>query len=154
MTTIKWPSSKLITFLWKGRKLTFFIAVLMASSQLRAQSSSLQMDTVRWNSTGFVDLLANVTADGPCQFVTYGVQRVDWVQANGNFVISFNPTAISGSWRDLGTNGSLTIRLAFDSLTGQVVFSRTDDGINAELTINGGSVPIKNSYTIVSVEKL
>ncbi len=119
-----------------------------------SQAPNIQINTIRWNATGFMDLLANVTAEGPCQFVTHGVQRVDWAQANGNFVISFTSTSISGSWEDLSTNGSLTLGLAGDSLTGQVVLSRTDEGIKAELTINGGSVPIKNSYTISSIEQL
>jgi len=133
-------------------KLIFFLAAF-ASSHVQAQTS-IQSDTVRWSATGFADLIANVNADGPCQFITYGLGRMDWVQSDGNFVMSFTATSISGSWQDLTANGSVNMGLAFDTLTGQIVLSRTDQGITAELTINGGSAPIKNSYTISSIEKL
>ena len=134
-------------------KLIFFLAAL-ASSHVQAQTLSIQNDTVRWSATGFADLISNITAEGPCQFITYGPGRVDWVQSDGNFVLSFTATSISGSWQDLTTNGSVTMRLALDTLAGQIVLSRTDQGITAELTIDGGSAPIKNSYTISSIEKL
>jgi len=145
---------KLSATLWQYSKLILFLTALASSSELRAQELSLQADTVRWSATGFEDLLSNVTAEGPCQFITYGDQRADWVQDNGNFVISFVARTVSGSWQNLNSNGSVTLGLAFDALTGQIVLSRTDLGITAEITINGGSVPIKNSYSISSIEKL
>ncbi|HLZ15411.1 MAG TPA: hypothetical protein VKQ08_00125, partial [Cyclobacteriaceae bacterium] len=45
-----------------------------------ASGQSISADTLQWNATGFTDLNHNtVVSNAPCQFISYGNQKVDWV---------------------------------------------------------------------------
>lgn len=134
-------------------KRLFLILCLAYTISVPAQN--IATDEVRWRASGFIDLLSNaVVNDAPCEFITHGTHKIEWVQGNGSYVITLNVTGISGTWADISGPGTVILSVSGEGLSGQVTFSRNEAGIKAELYLTGGTTDIKNLYTIETLEKI
>jgi hypothetical protein len=134
---------------------TYFIFILcLTSYTLKAQS--ITSDTLRWNASGFKDLVSNEVVNGvTSQFITYGNQKIEWVQGGGSFVSTFTITSTSGTWSNISNTGSMTYSISGEQLTGQMTFVRSVSGVTVELTFTTGTTStIHHSYTITSIDTL
>jgi hypothetical protein len=117
-----------------------------------------QSDTIRWSTSSLTDLNANVTVAHTCQFITYGSQKLDWVQDNGNFTTKWTITNTTGSWSDASLPGSITFAISSEQqgtqLAGQITLNRSSSGLSVILKISGGPSDVNLSYQISSNEKL
>ncbi len=119
------------------------------------QAQSVTTQTLRWNASGFKDLVSGETVAVASQFVTYGQQQVEWVQGNGSFISTYTITSVTGSWANVNNDGSIVYNIAGNELTGQLTFARTTTGILVQLTFTSGTTStIQHSYTITSIDTL
>jgi hypothetical protein len=134
------------------KTITIFILCL-AGNLLQAQTVTNQ--TLRWNASGFKDLNSGEVVNATSQFITYGQQKVEWVQGNGSFTSTFTITSVAGSWTNVSNKGSIVYNISGNQLTGQLTFARTTTGVTIQLTFTSGTTsPIKHSYTITSIDTL
>jgi hypothetical protein len=120
-----------------------------------AYGQNILTDDIRWNASGFTDLLSNSVVDNtPCEFISYGTHRIDWIQGNGSDVMTLTVTDNSGNWADVAQNGSSIKSVIADGLTGHVTFSRNNDVVKVELFLVGGTSDIKNVYTVLTIQQL
>jgi hypothetical protein len=134
---------------------TFLIFILcLTSYALKAQS--ITTDTLRWNASGFKDLVSNEVVNGVAsQFISYGNQKIEWVQGGGSFVSTFTITATSGAWSNVSNTGSTTYSITGEQLTGQMTFERSATGVTVQLIFTTGSTStIQHSYTITTIDTL
>ena len=120
---------------------------------LRAQTPNIQTDTLQWNASGFTDNISQETITKSCQFITYGDQKIEWVQKNGTYISTYSINSLSSSWPDLNTNGSLTYSISRNTVTGQLTITRTDQVITIRLNLTSPSGNIDNTYTVSTFEK-
>jgi hypothetical protein len=132
--------------------LTFFL--LLSVGVVKGQTINIQSDNVKWNANGLTDLNANVTVSHQCQFITYGNNKMDWVQSNGNFILHFTIISTTGDWRDPSNNGSIFFAINGEKLNGRVTISKSSMGITINLKLSGGTSDINLSYPISSYEKI
>jgi hypothetical protein len=134
---------------------TFFTFILCLTSYA-LQAQSITSDTLRWNASGFKDLVSNEVVNGvTSQFITYGNQKIEWLQGGGSFVSTFTITATSGTWSNISNTGSMTYSISGEQLTGQMTFVRSVSGVTVELTFTTGTTStIHHSYTITSIDTL
>jgi len=130
------------------------LILLLCCSVSKAQSLNLQSDSIAWSVDGMTDLDADVTVPYQCKFVTRGSQNVDWIQEDGNFVLQFSVTAITGDWSNPAENGTITFSVNGEGLTGQLTISRSTDGLLATLHLSGGTHEINHKYPVASYEKI
>jgi hypothetical protein len=134
------------------RKIIFFFAITL-THLANAQSPNIQTDIIRWSSSGFSDQLSEQTVNAPCEFKTYS-DRIEWIQDNGNFMLTLNIQSSFGTWTDLNQDGMITFSVLLDTLPGEVQISRVSGVTTLRLILTGGTSDIKNLYTISSFGKL
>jgi len=128
------------------------VAAFFVAAMTNGNAQNIESDTIQWNSTNFVDLLADNTAVAvPCQFITKGISSLEWVQANGSYICTMQITSKDGSWTDLNNDGSITYNVTLDQIPGRVTLSRSGNSLKLLLDLNGAS-HIKNEYTISGFE--
>jgi hypothetical protein len=128
-------------------------SALLLTFSVRAQNITIQSDSIQWNATSFTDNLSHETYDMPCQFVSNGNQKIEWIQKSGTYVSTYTVGSTSGTWTDPNTNGSITYSISRNNVSGQLTITKTDQGISIRLSLNSPSGPIDNTYTISTFEK-
>ncbi len=113
-----------------------------------------QNNTIRWNASGFTDQNAKESMQGNSQFITYGNNKIDWVQKGGKLVYSLNVKSVDGTWTDANTDGSVIYNLSLNDLTGTLTIDRSSGTISIALNITGASDKINNSYAIINFDIL
>lgn len=133
-----------------------FFLILCLGNTATSLAQNIAADQVRWHASGFTDLLSNaVVSDAPCEFITHGIRKVEWVQGNGSYVMTLNVTGTSGVWADVSSPGMIVFSVSGDEgVTGHITFARDDNGMKVELDLRGGTADIKNSYSIATLEKI
>jgi hypothetical protein len=126
---------------------------LLFVGTLSAQSINIQSDEITWNIDGMTDLAANATVPYQCKFITNGVNTIDWVQDNGNFIMHFSVTNVNGDWSNPAENGSMIFSISGEGLSGQFIVSRSAQGLSAALHLVGGTHEINHSYPVQSYER-
>lgn len=129
--------------------LMFFVMAAIPS----AAAQNILTDKIQWNATNCTDLNSNAVVNTPCQIITNGDRTVDWVQQDGGYVNTFSVTRASGAWTDLSQSGSIAYTIELDSLTGEITFSKDNDGITIKLVLTGGTYPINILYKVSTIEK-
>ena len=106
-----------------------------------------QTDTIRWSSLEFTDQNTNISVDGQFQFLTYGGNKIDWVQKNGKLVYTFSVSKVEGNWADVNADGRITYTIKFNEMTGTLSISRSA-GMSIDLNLSSVSDKIKNRYIV------
>lgn len=110
---------------------------------------------LKWKATGFVDLLSNTTVEQQSSFIFYGKQKIDWVQDNGNMVISFKIDKQEDVWANVNEFGSATLKFKFEGGTCKIVVTRDNQGLRLLLEMkNLKDGDIVNEYKIENVDVL
>lgn len=131
---------------------TLFVVALFTQGYLCDAQNILEQE-IHWNSSGFTDLISNdVVQDAPCEFVTHGMNDINWIQGNGSFESTISISGANGNWEDVLEVGSMTFDVLYQGLIGKIEFARSNDELTVTLTINGGTAPIRNLYTISSIQ--
>jgi hypothetical protein len=129
-------------------------SALLLTLSVRAQNNiTIQTDSIQWNATSFTDNLSQETYDMPCQFITNGAGKIEWIQKNGTYITSYTVNNTTGTWVDPGTNGSITYSISRNKVSGELAITRTDQNVTIHLYLNSPSGPIDNTYTISTFEK-
>lgn len=129
--------------------LMFFVM----SAILSAKAQNILTDKIQWNATNCTDLNSNTVVNRSSQIITNGDRTVDWVQQDGGYVNTFSVTYASGAWTDLSQSGSIAYAIERDSLTGEITFSKDNDGITIKLVLMGGTYPINILYKVSTIER-
>jgi hypothetical protein len=132
------------------KKLTFIVFLFVGGYSATAQSLAIQTDTIRWTATHLTDKKTNATEANACQFVTYGTHKMEWIQNNGAFKLTWNIINTEGTWPDTNQQGSITLEIALEDQRGIMIISRTTLGVAIELRINETNI----SYKIAAYEKI
>ena len=135
-------------------KIIHLLFLVLCASTATAQSLNIQSDNITWTINGMTDLNADVTVSYQCKFVTHGIQSVDWIQENGNFIMHFTVFEANGNWSDVAQDGSVTFTISGEGLAGQFTITRSSSGLSGALNLSGGTFPINHTYPIQSYEKL
>lgn len=123
------------------------ICMVMPLSLVKAQD--IQMKKIRWESTGFTDVLSDTVVGIACTFVTKpSSNTVDWIQKHGEYIISFNITNTEGSWTNVGFDGSIIYSVSGSGAYGQIQIVRAAKSITLILSLTSPSGEIKNEYAI------
>ena len=131
------------------------LLLIMLSSFISARGQQVSSDSLKWNASGFTDAVSNtIVENAPCQFISYGNNRVDWVQGGGSFVSTLTTSSVNGTWSDVSNNGSIVYNFSMDTLTGQITFSRSASALTVTLVLTGGTREINNVYTITTIDHL
>jgi hypothetical protein len=132
----------------------FFALVIISLSSVEMKAQNISTDTIRWNATGFTDVLANVTVQKPCQFVAYKTSKIDWLQNNGTVVFSIVVNSVEGTWVNVNEDGTITYNVQLDGLLGKITIVRTGQSIKLIMDMHGDADDIKNEYSISGFEIL
>jgi hypothetical protein len=135
-------------------KITIALIVTLTGFAAHAQVATLSSDSVQFNSSGYRDMISSEVEEDDCQFIVYQNSKVEWVQGNGSFIMTFNVTSAQGDLDNLSQSGSATLNFTVDQQTGELQISKDTDGISIRLKLHGGTSEIDNSYTIASFVKL
>jgi hypothetical protein len=133
------------------KSFVLFLA-LFPATLLPAQN--ITKETIQWNASSFTDLDANEEVSNSCQFITYGTNKVKWIQDNGNSVLEWKVTSTKGSWPNVDSNGSFKYKISGNQLTGDLTLSKEGAGWIIELIVTGGTSDIRLRYSISSISKL
>lgn len=128
----------------------FFFAV----GVVEAQQLDIRNDSIQWLTDSLTDLNSDTTVANVCKFISYGTGSVDWVQDNGNYVIHWTVTDVTGDWSDIEGYGSVLYTLNQGELNGQLTLSRTPQRLAILLKVTGGTNNINVSYTVSSYGKI
>ena len=135
------------TLFFRVALVVIVICMVIPLSLVKAQDTQLQ--TIRWESTGFTDVLSDTVVGIDCTFVTKpSANTVDWIQKNGAYLATFIITNTEGSWTDVGFDGSIIYSVSGNGASGRVEIARTGNSLNLTLTLNSDSGEIKNIYTL------
>jgi hypothetical protein len=133
----------------------FLTSFLLVSVLGHGQATvSLASDTIRWSSDLFMDNQAADSYPVACTFITYGDQRVEWIQKNGTYISHYQVTGVSGVWSDLAANGTCTLSLSRQAVSGQLTLERDSQGLRLRLLLTSPSGSVDNTYFISTFEKL
>lgn len=139
-------------------KILGIIILTLSVGSSFAQNINAASDTIRWNCSSLKDLKTNITIPHQCSFISYGAQRIKWVQSNGDFVTEWNILTVVGDWTNTNSSGSITFNISSKQqgtqLTGSVSFTRTSEAFYADLKILGGPSEVNLRYQISSNEKI
>jgi len=135
----------------KSLILFLFVAI---SWQAQAQNVNPQSDTIRWNASGFVDQNNGKNLQGSSQFITYGINKIDWVQKNGKLVYTLIVSNVTGTWVDSGAEGSLTYNVTLNDMIGTLSIVRSAGVLSLSLNLTGTVDKINNLYTIANFDIL
>jgi hypothetical protein len=119
-----------------------------------AEAQNVSNETLRWDATGFRDLDSGVDFMNRCQFVTYGKERVKWIQDDGKEVVEWKISETIGTWEDVKVAGSYQYIFKDGNLNGEITMKRISSGLLIKLVIIGGTSDIRLEYVISAVEKL
>ncbi|MEQ1585775.1 MAG: hypothetical protein ABL895_07855 [Cyclobacteriaceae bacterium] len=130
------------------------ILLLALYSGFIATAQNATKETIQWNATGFKDLDANADFANSCQFITYGTQKIKWVQDTGKSVVELTVTNTIGTWADVNKSGSITYKITDGTAKGDLILKKSVDGWLIDLTLLGGTSDIRLRYTVSSIQKL
>ena len=133
-------------------RIALIIIGLAFAGNLNGQDISTA--TLKWTASGFRDLDTDKDFGNSCQFITYGNDKVEWIQDNGNYVNAWNVSQAQGSWADVKTAGTYGYQFSDGTISGEITIQKSGTGWQLDLVIVGGTSDIKLKYTITSVEKL
>lgn len=122
------------------KKILFtIIYVVSVSNFLFGQSDSLdiRLDTLKWISYEYLDSAKGTYVEHDSYFITYGEEKIEWFQNEGNLVTSFAVNQTSGSWTDTSTSGMLTYHVTHNQIAGKIIVQRDGDWITIKLNFEG-----------------
>lgn len=104
-----------------------------------AQVVSVDTDEVKWTVSGLHDTHDDSKSDYNCYFISSS-NKLTWVQ--GDYVLEFTITRVTGSWKDLSKDGSKRYEVTLDDKAGEVVIKRKNADTTIEFTFleNGENV--------------
>ncbi|MEJ1239601.1 hypothetical protein WBG78_15800 [Chryseolinea sp. T2] len=103
------------------------------TASLRAQSADPKSDTVEWRYSRIENKVTNETVVLSGKFISYGGDKLKWVQNGLDREYVFVNNSASGAWSDLRNNGEIVYRSTCDRVDGTVTLSRTKKGLIIEL---------------------
>jgi hypothetical protein len=133
-------------------KNTILLLALFPGFIAKAQNAT--RETIQWNASGFKDLDANADFANNCQFITYGAQKIKWIQDTGKSVVELNVTGSIGTWTDVNKIGSITYKITDGTAKGDLIIKKNAGGWLIDLTLLGGTSDIRLRYTVSSIQKL
>lgn len=100
----------------------------------QAQSSpNIASDTIQWNYASIRNLTNNDLINESGHFVSYGSQSLRWIQDGFNNPYTFEITGFSGSWTDLGTDGTVIFNVACNGVSGTLRIYRENAVLQVHL---------------------
>lgn len=103
------------------------ITIFLASiTTLIVEAQSIHKDNIRWIVSNVTDLQVDENSSYSCQFITYGEDKIEWIQ--GDYVIVMKVQRIRGKWTNLENNGSIMYEVRLTDKTGTLTFSK-DEGV-------------------------
>lgn len=135
-----------------------FLTILVVFAtliELRAQPIDPSKETVKWISGSFYDNQFRSNTQLDCHFVTYGKQRIQWIQRNGALVYNLEVQHTKGNWTDIAKDGQLEYAVRSEGLEGTLTFRRESGMLSLVLKFPAEPTgPIDLVYSIVRIEKL
>ena len=113
-----------------------------------------QTDTLRWNASGFTDLIANKSAQVTKQFITYGTGKIDFIQKDGKLTYTLTVSSVDGTWSDANVDGTITYNITFNEMMGTLSITRSSGAITITLNVTSVSNMVNNQYAIANFDIL
>jgi len=130
------------------------LALITAHSSAFAQTADPRRNTIQWNATGFTDQNTGATAQGETKFITYGSDKIEWVQRGGKLVYTLAVSSADGVWTNTSTDGSLIYHVVLNEKSGTITITRSSGAISLILHLYDGHETINNLYSITILDIL
>jgi hypothetical protein len=135
------------------KKVVFLIIFLLLSAGLYAQNVSTQ--TIRWHVGRAQEINTGRVSEGEDQFVSYGITKIEWQNAQGVVKKTFTINETNGSWTNVQSNGSILYEVNVGEQLGTVKFFRTSSELTIRITLlKGDGDPDLYEFSITSLETL
>ena len=132
------------------KKILILILFFVGTDKLIAQN--IATTPLIWTVTQLKDLNTNTETSYQCTFSTHGNQTIIWAQKNGTYNTNIEVQAVSGSWNNVATVGSVTYTITMEGDSGTLQFEKTTSGtyITIDL-VQPGSKNLRHRYTVSQV---
>src|SRR5690606_3803061 len=98
-----------------------FIALALFST---AHAQSMTVYTVTWHIDKIKILDNDSLQNYSCKIITYGDDKIMWLQNADSYHTEFSVNSVEGNWTDVSQNGSIVFHVAFATKNGTVEFSK------------------------------
>lgn len=139
----------------KKSNVFFLLAMLVCYSESQAQSLSANSDVLVWTYDRFLNGRTQETLVAAGKLITYPNNKITWEQDSEHFTEIYNVTGLQNSWADVTAAGEVQFNLTWNGNLGVAKFSKTGQGLLAELRIKiSGKPDAFFKFYLVNVQKL
>lgn len=113
---------------------------------------NISSDTIEWKGTSVIDKLTGEEFQLKTKFITYGTNKVEWVQGESVSRKSFQINQVVGNWQNLDLDGEVEYKVEMKDQPGTIVFKRVNGVMSVAFQIsNGGTEVMPFQFLIQSV---